>query len=121
MKTFCSKQCRLRRDKQAHHELNPYVKLCSTGKIGAMSEMLVCVDLMKRGFEIFRAVSQCCSCDLIALRGGKALRVEVKTGYRTKSGDCVKSLRKKAAQSPHDLLAAVWLDNHEIKYHPTID
>jgi hypothetical protein len=45
--------------------------------------MVAAVDLMKRGYEVFRALSPACSCDLIALAGGRSLRIEVRTGIRS--------------------------------------
>lgn len=50
------------------------------GDTGAVAEMLVCVDLLRRGYAIFRAVSPQCPCDLIAMAGGRCWRVEVRTG-----------------------------------------
>jgi hypothetical protein len=35
---------------------------------------------MRRGYHVFRALSPACSCDLIALAGDRALRIEVRTG-----------------------------------------
>jgi len=57
-----------------------------TGTVGAISELRVCVDLLSRGFEVFRAVSQSCSCDLAILKSGQLLRIEVKTGYKRTDG-----------------------------------
>jgi len=51
---------------------------------GAFSEFIVCVDLMKRGYEVFRAVSPANSCDLIALKPGAMKRIEVRTGNYSK-------------------------------------
>lgn len=47
---------------------------------GAWAEILVCADLLARGFEVFRAISPSASCDLIVIARGTptALRVEVK-------------------------------------------
>ena len=45
-----------------------------------MSELRVAVDLLSKGYEVFRAVSPACSCDLVALREGQLpLRIEVRT------------------------------------------
>lgn len=56
----------------------------STGKVGAISELIVCADLLKKGWEVFRTVSQSCSCDLIVIKNKKILRIEVRTGrYRS--------------------------------------
>lgn len=53
----------------------------STGTTGAISELAVATDLLRRGFEVFRSLSPTASCDLAILRGDRFLRVEVKTGY----------------------------------------
>ncbi len=47
---------------------------------GAYHELKVSLDLISKGYEVFRALSPSCSCDLIALKNGKSLRVEVTTG-----------------------------------------
>ncbi len=55
---------------------------------GAEREMLVSVDLLRRGFEVFRPVCAT-SCDVLALKYGITLRIEVKgppKGYRNPSG-----------------------------------
>lgn len=52
-----------------------------TGTIGAISELVISADLLRRGFAVFRAVSPSCSCDLAVLKDGKLFRVEVTTGY----------------------------------------
>ncbi len=50
------------------------------GTNGAASELIASVDLLKRGYAVFRAVSPHCPCDLVAMRDGVCLRVEVRTG-----------------------------------------
>jgi len=77
----------------------------STSTIGATSELLVAADLLRRGFEVFRAVSPTCSCDLGVLRDGRFLRVEVKTVRKSERGAGSVS----ADVSRFDILAcAVW-------------
>lgn len=53
-----------------------------------MGELVVCADLIRRGYEVFRAVAGNQSCDLIAMKtiNGKVrrLRVEVKTATEGK-------------------------------------
>ena len=53
----------------------------ATGTTGAISELRVCVDLLARGYEVFRSVSQSCSCDIAVLKDGRLFRIEVTTGY----------------------------------------
>lgn len=56
------------------------------GTTGAVSELRVAADLLERGYEVFRAVSPSCSCDLAVLKDGKLVRVEVRTGYESPTG-----------------------------------
>lgn len=58
----------------------------STGKRGAISEMLVACDLLNKGFEVFRAVSASASCDLVIFNDNEIVRIEVRTGNRNMSG-----------------------------------
>jgi len=53
---------------------------------GAISELLVAGDLLFKGYEVFRAVSPACSCDLIAQKNGRLTRIEVRTGALNKNG-----------------------------------
>lgn len=75
---FCSTKCRndsyIKRNRKHRN-----IKIKERGKIGALSELLVCADLLNEGFEVFRSVSQSCSCDLICMKDDKIYRVEVKT------------------------------------------
>jgi Holliday junction resolvase len=57
-----------------------------SGTTGAMSELMISADLMKHGYDVFRALSPSCYCDIIATRSDGSLRIEVRTGYRNQSG-----------------------------------
>ena len=53
-----------------------------SGTVGALAELAVSVDLVARGFEVFRALSPASSCDLAVLTDKRRLlRVEVRTAY----------------------------------------
>lgn len=82
---FCSKDCLRKHAHGVYLISNPRSGL-STGKTGAISELLVAADLLRLGFDVFRAVSQSCSCDIVALRNGVTVRIEVRTGQRNSSG-----------------------------------
>ena len=60
-------------------------KTISSATVGAISEMEVSSDLMKKGFAVFRALSPSCFCDLIACKNGYILRIEVTTGYQAEN------------------------------------
>lgn len=79
--------------------------LIPSGTVGAINELLVCSDLLSKGYHVFRSVSQSCPCDLIILDKGSALRVEVKTGRMNKDGSV--SSPNKADKSNYDVLATV--------------
>ena len=85
---YCSVSCRSEAQRKDGWRTNPLRQYgLSCGKMGAYQELRVCMDLMLKGYEVFRAVSPSCSCDLIALKNGKCSRVEVKTGYINKAGE----------------------------------
>ena len=56
--------------------------LIPSGTMGAISELIISVDLLKNGYNVFRAMSPSCPCDLVVFKGDNIKRVEVKTGYR---------------------------------------
>lgn len=76
---YCGPKCVVA-SRRARSPLNPPNEI-SSGAIGAMNELLVCADLTRRGYHVFRAVSPSAPCDLMMLSpAGDKLRVEVKTG-----------------------------------------
>jgi len=97
---------------------------------GAIGELRVCADLMERGFEVFRALSQARhSCDIVALRNGLMLRIEVRTGtQRTPSTGYVSYMKNRSlrtysdrpsyAQEP-DHYAVMW-QGELIRYDPEL-
>ena len=54
----------------------------TTATVGAMIELMVCTDLMIRGYDVFRAVSPSCYCDLVARKGDLTLHIEARTGFK---------------------------------------
>jgi len=93
------------------HRLSPHFA-------AAVAEMLVAVDLMHRGFDVYKSLASCGACDLVCIkRGGNvAIRVEVKTARRQMNG--------KLHHSPHthnrfDVLALVCGDK-SVTYLPDL-
>lgn len=108
----CSKKCAREREYvDGYKVLNPGLPGVSSGTVGAIAELVVTVWLFRRGWSVFRAVSPACKCDLIAMRNGALLRVEVATAYLSKSGR--RSWGKKNASYEYDTLAAVVGDSIE--------
>jgi hypothetical protein len=107
---FCSTACSRAYWLAAYQkDRGNYSKDLSTGTVGAISELRVCADLLAKGYEVFRAVSQSCSCDLAILKNqkltridpefspigeiffstfaaSKSTRIEVRTGFETAKG-----------------------------------
>jgi Holliday junction resolvase len=86
--------------------INNIKEKISTGKTGAISELLVCANLLEKGYEVFRSVSQDCSCDLLAMKDNKILKIEVKTVAINKNGSLNYGIAKKNINR-FDILANV--------------
>lgn len=50
-----------------------------TRLMGGLSELRATIHLLQLGYEVFRAVTDCASCDLIAHREGFLWKIEVRT------------------------------------------
>lgn len=83
---YCATSCYRKEQHDRYHKNNGRASGINTASVGALHEMLVSADLMKRGFYVFRALSPSCPCDLIVMHGKTVLRVEVTTGYAILSG-----------------------------------
>lgn len=119
---FCVDKCptELVRAQKRRTWLNssPGVQL-DTGKVGAIGELLVSVDLLSKGYVVFRALSSSAPCDLAILRGTKCLRIEVKTGSFKDDG----TLNfPKVGTERTDVVAVVvhGMSGHQIRYLPEL-
>lgn len=82
-----------------------------TGPIGAASELIVCADLLRRGWDVFRSVSPTCYCDIIATKGPNTLEIEVRTASGQTGWHC-------STDGKYDTLAIV--RGTDIKYVPEL-
>lgn len=86
---------------------------------GAMGELIVCVDLMSRGYMVFRAVHPNSPYDLIAIAGDRLFRIEVKVGQLSSNGrrkrKYRKYLRNNRVVDDYDVIASV-LSENEVTY-----
>lgn len=110
---YCSNECR----SAAWRGTSKFNKALPTGVTGAVNELLVCADLLARGFPVFRAVSPSSPCDAVILVGTKPFRVEVTTGFKP-------LVSSKPHFTPHnpsrfDILAVVFRDG-TITYTPEL-
>ncbi len=84
-----------------------------------MSELVVAIDLLSKGYDVFRALSQSCSCDLIAVDGVSLMRIEVRTGSITTKGELKSALNANEFHRS-DVLATVNREGTRIIYHPDV-
>jgi hypothetical protein len=111
---FCSVRCRTADAVRFRSDYK--ARGIPSGTVGAIAELRVAADLLGKGFEVFRALSQSCSCDLAILRDGKLVRVEVRSGYY-KSGDSTTPVVSKREHRA-DVLAIAMPD--QVIYEPSL-
>lgn len=113
-KKYCSKSCQTNYWKNKRGVIG--FNNLSSGTVGAMAELVAASDLMKRGFEVYRALSPSSNNDLVAIKNGKAYTFEVRTAYLCDNG--------KVSYSPQRIrserVAAVIFATNEVKYFPEI-
>lgn len=89
-----------------------------SGTQGAINELVVAQDMLRKGFQVFRAVAPCASCDLIAIRGDTILRVEV--GWSSKfSPTSDRSSKLKNSRYRFDVWAGVTPEG-QVRYVPDV-
>lgn len=108
---YCSSRCRL-------SVANIGRPIVERKHVGTLSLMMVCTDLVKRGYEVFTAISPHGVCDAVAIKGRLTLRIEVTTGTYY-AGGTVRSLQYPPHQryaDQYDTLAVVVQTLGEIHY-----
>jgi len=92
----------------------------SKATTGAVSELVVAADLLRKGYEVFRAMSPACSCDLLINKNGSMKRIEVRSGYRTQDGMARCSFQPRD-RGRSDILAIVLNGTGGVVYRETED
>ena len=82
---FCSTKCRRAKAKADYRAINPAPALASA-TTGALHELMVAADLLRKGYSVFRALSPSCPGDLAVIFPDGMKLVEVTTGYRSATG-----------------------------------
>lgn len=85
---------------------------------GGISELLVAVDLLRRGLDVYQSMTTGGQCDLVAINRvtERVLRIEVKSAKRDGNGRIICGI---GATNKFDVLAKV-LPSGEIVYQPDI-
>jgi len=97
---FCSAACR---PSNKILRLRPKSEM-APNKCGAHSELVACAYLLRKGYDVYRAVNWTAKANLVAVRGDEILRVQVKTGARLSNG---MFNYPKPSGEDHDLLIVV--------------
>lgn len=109
----CSPDCRkIRAAKIAGKQA--YVTGLPTATVGAIAEMAVALDLLRKGYAVFRALSSSCFCDLIAIKNEVIMRLEVRTGYYYSTTGTIQF--PKQAHGPIDYFAIYLPALNEVRY-----
>lgn len=114
---YCDRICSRNFVKKQYASLNGRDGTVSRATVGAVSELIVSVDLLRRGYDVFRALSPSCSCDLVILKNGRVIRVEVRTGVINTGGKIAHAWKEKD-RDRSDVLAVVV--NGSIIYKPEL-
>lgn len=116
-----TKACSLECKKKRHFKI--YGRYSNLGlppnTVGSVSEMFVACRYMLLGYDVFRSLSLVSGCDLIAVKGEKVLRIEVKTGYinpTTKALNCPNPEKQKGK---YDVLAVYVLATNKVYVRKT--
>ncbi len=91
------------------------IKLTSSDH-GALNELRVVIDLMAKGYKLFRAINPNSPFDLVAYNEGKLYRVEVRTSVLKKDGTLGSTIKKDRDET--DIYA--WVMPNTIIYEPNI-
>ncbi len=98
--------------------LNNYYAGKTAATTGAISELRVGIDLLTKGYHVFRSESPNCPCDLVAIKNNKIFTIEVRTTYRNSSGTIPQSAYKERELGIVNCFAFVFKDaNMDILYH----
>ena len=92
----------------------------SRSTTGALHELVASIDLMRQGYEVFRALSPATSCDLIILKAHKLLRVEVRTAQKPINSNKLQWHYSEKDVGRSDVLALV-VDSKTVIYLPALD
>lgn len=114
-KVYCSPRCVNNYYKKRSREANNFINL-SRGTIGALAELMACVDLMRNGYEVFRAMSPSSDCDVIAIKDGITHKIEVRSAnyFISKTGD--KKMHYPKKRTAGKVVIAVTHSDNKVHY-----
>lgn len=111
---YCSAACLVKATRNGNVSLSEQWGVNASG-VGAITELITSIDLMKRGYDVFKALSMG-TCDLVAIKNGKCIRIEVKSGYTNINGKL--NHTKVRSEYTFDVLAIV--AEEKVVYRPDL-
>lgn len=109
---YCSPKCRTTFNRAS------WSRGLSSSVVGAIAELLVCLDLMKKGYEVFRNLSPCGINDIVAYKNKKYCGIDVKSMHTMPSPLKILDYSEKVRA---DYIAFIVLKTGEIKYEPLLE
>jgi len=117
---YCSYECERSATKARFQAYNSTLfRGKTTATTGAISELRVAIDLLAKGYDVFRALSPSCPCDLAILRDSKLLRVEVRTSFISISGKPYRT--KKKGDDANNIDVYAWVLPDKVTYEPELE
>lgn len=114
---YCSKKCSATHWREKYLRMNPW-KGKTSATTGAISELRVAVDLLTKGYNVFRALSPSCPCDLAILKDSQLLKVEVRTSHITTTGKIYRNISER--DDPKNIDIYAWVLPNKIIYEPAL-
>ncbi len=113
---FCSHDCY-----KAYYKAftNSSFRGKTSATTGAISELRVSIDLLSKGYHVFRALSPSCPCDLAIIINNHVLRIEVRTAMVSPHGTLYRTINKR--DDPNNIDVYAWVTANEIIYEPPIE
>ena len=112
----CSHKAGLAKQREIERKINPRFtgdrkSYLPSSTLGALSESRACADLLRLGYEVFRAVSPAATCDLVIMKKDRLLRAEVKPSYYLRDG---KTIRRAKIGGHTDVV--IWVLDDKLIY-----
>lgn len=112
---LCSFECRKLHRLRKFPSTNPLN--IPRGTIGAIAELVIAAHFMDLGYDVFRAVSMHCFCDLVVVKNDVSQTVEVRTARRNATGNGLQ-FGKVSRKHAVDLYALYVPDSKEVIIKP---
>jgi len=104
---YCSHSCAQEAKNAAHRKRNAVPDGICAADRGAYGELLVCCDLLHKGYDVYRSVSPAAKCDLVVIRPPIMYRIEVRTGHLQLHSGTMSYPKDRLTDEFTDILAVV--------------